>query len=165
MGALRCLGLVGLLAVVGCADDLVEEDPFGPDRVDDEVVDPPTGVPARCADPDGTFTSEDVVVLGRLGGRDEIGEGGLSLTFDAGAGTFSSTRDGAAPTEGTFATFADRIVLSGPLFDGVTDGAVLACALAGDRLRLQGPVSYDFEADAQEGGVRAELVASFVRAE
>lgn len=160
---LRWFGPLVAVALIGCADDLADEDAFLDDRLDDEVIDPPFGGLPSCEGLDGTFVAEDVVVLGDRGDRAELEAGTLRLTFDGGAGTFASERDDGDPTAGTFATYADRLLLSAPLFDAVAAPGVLDCALSADRLRLAGPISYRFPGAASDAGLDADLVASFTR--
>src|SRR5690606_9371564 len=72
---LRWFGPLVAVALIGCADDLADEDAFLDDRLDDEVIDPPFGGLPSCEGLDGTFVAEDVVVLGDRGDRAELEAG------------------------------------------------------------------------------------------
>lgn len=160
---LRRFGPLAALALLACADDLSDEDAFLDDRRDDEVIDPPRGALPSCEPLDGTFVADDLVVLGTDGERAELEEGTLTLTFDDAAGTFTSARDEGDPTAGDFATFADRLLLSAPLFDAVTAPGVLDCAVTDDQLRLVGPILFRFPNAPTDQGAEARLYATFLR--
>lgn len=163
MGRRLWLGTIALLVTFGCADDLDDEDPFLDDRRDDDVVGPPVGAPASCEGLDGTFVSEDLLLEARTGRRLELDDGALVLTFDEPGGDFVATLDDEPSLEGDFAVFGDRILFSEPLLPGMALLGSMECALARDRLRLEGRVFFDFSDDDRTVVERADLIGWFVR--
>lgn len=157
-------GMALLGCTLGCADDLDDEDPFLDDRRDDDVEGPPIGGRATCRGLNGTFVSEDVLIAARDRQRVEFEEGALVLDFDAATDTFTSTLDDGPAREGEFAVFADRLVLSEPLFDGVLAPGTLDCALSRGRLHLEGRVFFDLSTDDETRVERADLIAFLIRA-